>query len=541
MKHYQKKLISYSALASGILSFGSVEAQVEYTDIHPDVLLFDEMGEIGMEYLDFNFDGVNDIGLSFSTYYGCGYCPTQVFFNIELAVSNNIAVDLSEPCYLSSTFGSGYSSTECIFPALNIAKVFEEGDIISQYNSWAQIGEILESNKCGMFGEGCIQGEFDFNAPKQFLAFQLINTDTNYCWLRLAWEGESLFMKDFACSNALDDSILIKDKIADEVQDLVLVSDSCTGGTDELKVKFNIPMDEETVSEYRIVVAPGYGFNPNSALLLAPENYLSVLPTGNDVEIRLPKNFPNYLGEELPAFTDIKVTVVSISKFPLSTECSAVISLPAQYGLDSYPETPDELNLTKITLAYDPSDLYVSHEEIFDTAQSSAFRIFMVKGVEWYDFTTTQAESILPENYIEIPPMHTFNIQLPEDMKLWNGDIMQPETYYRAFVLALYKDGVKCANKLSDVSNFASFHANPDAIENVKQDFIIYYTESMIIVSSDNNIQSNLQVFDTKGSKVLEEKIYGEHIKIPFNKPEGIYIVKIETNSGIFLQKIIAL
>ena len=169
-----------------------------------------------------------------------------------------------------------------------------------------------------MFCGGCIQGEFDFNSPKQFLAFQIINIDTNYCWLRLAWEGESLFMKDFACSSTPDDSIFIQDKIADEVRDLVLIKDSCTGGTDELKVKFKPPLDEETVSEYRIMVAPSYGFNPNSALIVAPENYVSVLPTGNDIEIRLPKNFPNYLGEELPPFTDIKITVVSISSLLLT-------------------------------------------------------------------------------------------------------------------------------------------------------------------------------------------------------------------------------
>lgn len=58
---------------------------------------------------------------------------------------------------------------------------------------------------------------------------------------------------------------------------------------DELKVQFKKALDEETVSEYRIMVTPGYGFSANEALLISPENYLSVLPTGNDIDIRLPK------------------------------------------------------------------------------------------------------------------------------------------------------------------------------------------------------------------------------------------------------------
>ena len=153
MKDYQKKLLNYSSLATGIITLGLGDAQVIYTDIYPDIMLFDEMDEIGMQYLDFNIDGVNDIGLSFTTHYGCGYCPTQVFFNLDLTGSNNIAADLAGPCYLSSTYTS---STVCIIPAQNVAKVFAEGEIVSEFNSWDQIDEIFDSNKCGMFGGGCI-------------------------------------------------------------------------------------------------------------------------------------------------------------------------------------------------------------------------------------------------------------------------------------------------------------------------------------------------------------------------------------------------
>ena len=492
-----------------------------------------------MQYIDFNFDGNIDIGLSFHTAYDCGYCPTWTFFNLELYGSNKIAVEFAEACYLSSTFGSGYSSTECIIPGQNVARVFVEGDTISEFIDWDQITDIFETHICGYYGEDCTQGEYDFHASKQFLGFQIIDTDTNYCWLRLGWNDDSLYINDFACSSAPADIITVKDKIADAVHDLVLYTDSCTGGTDELKVQFKKALDEETVSEYRIMVTPGYGFSANEALLISPENYLSVLPTGNDIDIRLPKNFTNYIGDELPILSDIKITVFSISKFPFSNECSMVISNPAQIGVNSFPETPTEVNLISTEVAYNSSDISVSIDELIDTTVSSKFRIMMILGSVWDEFTLENAESALPENYIEILPTQEFNIQLPENMKTWNGDFLEPFIFYRAVILVLPKDGITCLNKLSDVSNYASFKANPNSIENVLQDFNIYYKEDIIFISSGRNIQGNLRVFDLKGTEIFEDDIYGDDIKVPFHKLPGIYIVKLETETGIYPQKII--
>lgn len=543
MKTITHKLINYSALASGILAINNGTAQVIYTDIEPDILLYSIGGgwmeDEGMQYLDFNFDGNIDVGLSFDTDYNCYACPVWTVFNLELYGSNKIAVELAEACYLSSTFGSGYSSTECIIPAQNVGRILIEGDTLSAFTNWDVIPEIFETHSCGYYGEGCMQGEFDFNDSKQFLGFQINSADTNYCWLRLSWKNDSLFIKDFACSSVPEEMIIVKDKIADEVSGLVLYSDSCTGGTDELKVQFNKALDEETVSEYRIMVSPGYGFSANEALLISPENYLSILPTGNDIDIRLPKNFPNYIGDELPILTDIKVTVFSISKFPFSNECSMVISNPAQIGVNSFPETPTEVNLSSTEIAYNSSDIFVSVNELIDTTLSSKFRIMMMLGSVWDEFTLENAESALPENYIEILPTQEFNIQLPENMKTWNGDFLEPFIFYRAVILVLPKDGITCINKLSDVSNFASFKANPNAIENVSQDFNIYYKEGLILISSGRNIQGTISVLDVKGVQVFEIEIYGDDIKVPFINPPGIYIVKLETETGIYPQKIV--
>ncbi len=543
MKTYTSKLINYSALASGILAINHIEAQVVYTDIEPDILLYSLDGgwleDEGMQYIDFNFDGNIDIGLSFDTDYDCGYCPTWTFFNLELFGSNKIAVEFADPCYLSSTFGSGYSSTECIIPGQNVGRVFVEGDTISEFIDWDQITDILETHICGYYGEGCVQGEFDFSRPKQFLGFQIIDTDTNYCWLRLGWNDDSLHINDFACTSTPLDLIAVKDRIADEVSELVLYTDSCTGGTDELKVKFNKALDEETVSEYRIMVAPGYGFSANEALLISPENYLSILPSGNDVDIRLPTNFPNYIGEPLPILSDIKITVFSISKFPLSNECSMVISLPAQIGENSFAETPDEINLDTTIYAYNSSDLIASVDELIDTMQSSSFRIMFVRGMDWNHFTKEMAEAALPENYIEIPPMQEFNIQLPELMKTWDGELMEPSILYKAIILALYREGITCKNNLSDLSNYAMFLANPTAIESPSPNINIFYSEGIISIIGDQTFNGKMKIFDSKGARLLESDITGNNINLPFVQALGIYFIKLETETGIYRKKII--
>lgn len=103
-----------------------------------------------------------------------------------------------------------------------------------------------------------------------------------------------------------------------------------------------------------------------------------------------------------------------------------VISNPAQIGVNSFPETPTEVNLISTEVAYNSSDISVSIDELIDTTVSSKFRIMMILGSVWDEFTLENAESALPENYIEILPTQEFNIQLPENMKTWNGDFLEP-------------------------------------------------------------------------------------------------------------------
>jgi len=543
MRYSRDKLINYAALASGILVIGDTDAQVIYTDIDPDILLFSLDGgwleDEGMQYIDFNFDGINDIGLSFNTAYDCGYCPVWTFFNLELYGANKIAVELANPCYLSSTFGSGYSSTECIIPAQNIARVIFEGDTLSEFVEWDEITDIFETHICGYYGESCIQGEFDFNAPKQFIGFQIIDTDTNYCWLRLGWNDDSLYINDFACTSSPSDMLVVKDRIADEVRNLVLYTDSCTGGADELRVQFKKALDEETVSEYRIMVAPGYGFSANEALLISPENYLSIIPSGSDVDIRLPADFPNYVGEPLPVLSDIKITVFSISKFPYSNECSLVRSLPAQIGEYSFAVTPDEINLDTTMLAYNSSDLFVSVDEILDTLQSSAFRIMFLRGMDWNHFEIEMAESASPGNYIEIPPTQEFNIQIPELMKTWDGELMEPSVLYRAVILSMLMEGNTCKNNLSDVSNFAMFLADPTTIIFNAHNVNIYYSNGSVSISNDQIMSGIVTIFNFNGAIISEKNIFGNNNTVPFVQPPGIYLLRLKLETGVYQQKFI--
>lgn len=89
------KMLNYSALALGFLAANNSEAQIVYTDVEPDILLYSLEGgwleDEGMQYIDFNFDGNIDIGLSFHTAYDCGYCPTWTFL-----ISNYMALIKSQ-------------------------------------------------------------------------------------------------------------------------------------------------------------------------------------------------------------------------------------------------------------------------------------------------------------------------------------------------------------------------------------------------------------------------------------------------------------
>lgn len=83
-KDLQSQLMQYSLMASAIGVTNNLNAQVIYTDIEPDILLYQYVNEAeGWGYVDLNDDDIIDVGVLFEVGYNCGYCPYWFDFRGE--------------------------------------------------------------------------------------------------------------------------------------------------------------------------------------------------------------------------------------------------------------------------------------------------------------------------------------------------------------------------------------------------------------------------------------------------------------------------
>ncbi len=200
-KSTTSKWANYSSLSAGLIALPAImQSQVQYTDIEPDELLFqDENQYEGWKYADLDGDLVFDVGLHFSITYDCMYCPSNTFFHLELIGNFEIATAMAEPC----TVLDSSSSDTCYWPSIAVAAVFLDGETLSPTNQFGIIDNIYQTHQCGFpYGNMCIQGFFQASygtSDEQFLGFRKTGIDTNLCWLRLYWEDEALFMTQAAC------------------------------------------------------------------------------------------------------------------------------------------------------------------------------------------------------------------------------------------------------------------------------------------------------------------------------------------------------
>ncbi len=541
---HKQKLKQYSALATATCAgIAPLAAQEVYTNPEPDVFLYaydeDWLTEPGMQYFDLNADGVLDVGLDLNTFSACYACPVFTYFDIYLADQVSVPVSHAPACYLSSTFGSGYSSTACVFPAQDVLKVMHEGDTLSALIEWGTIADIFKTHQCGWYGEACVQGAFDFNDYKNFITFRLIDTDTSYCWMRLRFADDSLFVAEYACNDV--SAYIIHDKIADVANNLTVVTDTCTANTDEIHVMFNPANYENSVSEYRIMVAPTIDFSANDALLVSPENYVSVIPTGAPVDVRLPPDFRNYNGVPLLPEQDIKVSVFSIYNTPESNQCAQVWAAPVQFSANGKAEAPISLDLNNHTETYTSADLSLSILSTVDTAKTAAYRLMFLLSYDMPFFSVDMAREVLPENYIVLEPNPIGPIPIPANMTTWNGTLMLPETNYRAVILAMPNTPDYCVSKMGGFSGASQFSAAPVPIQDNAELGSIYcrYQNKAIQVQHIAGEPLTICMYDISGNLLATKQSSEGEIRIPFDQPPGVYVVQMITKSGMHIQKLV--
>ena len=220
-KHTEYKLLQYAALASTAMVGDTLSAQVVYTDIEPDVLLYEDVWDSeGWEYFDLNDDGTLDVGLSYDVVFICGYCPYVWQFGVELLDGVEIATTMAPPLSLWSTFQSTYSSSvgACQIPSHAVARGFALGEAIFAEDTFNNITQIFKTYECGSNGDFGVQIDVDFwdhewsPDAKPFLGFKIpVALGYQYAWLRLySGDDEKVYVTDLAYQSIPNAGLVIE-------------------------------------------------------------------------------------------------------------------------------------------------------------------------------------------------------------------------------------------------------------------------------------------------------------------------------------------
>lgn len=181
-KALQKKINSYAALASAMVTPAIVEGQVIYHDFDPDILIVAE----DTFALDLNNDGIVDFNLH--TFVNAGaFTKAEVYVN---STQTNNAVD-------ASIGPLGY-----YYP-----RVLSNGDPIGQSNSW--IAPIPYATFVIAYTTGNVYGNWS-GTDNGYMAMRFAaGSNIHYGWLRMdvSVDGSTITVKDYAYQATPDEGL----------------------------------------------------------------------------------------------------------------------------------------------------------------------------------------------------------------------------------------------------------------------------------------------------------------------------------------------
>lgn len=198
MKNNTKNLKSYSAVAGAFLATGAVNAQIQYVDVNPDVIVDNSTPTYN---LDMNVDGTDDFQFNVAPISGTG---TAYYGAVNFAYSGMGAS-------ISGLNGNvnGYVNTSA--NTMNVAYGLSYGNAINSSGNFLSNGVLaadVDVTITGFYsGTASYQlGQFS-GVSDAFVGVNFdINGNTHYGWIRLdvAATADMITIKDYAYSQIPD-------------------------------------------------------------------------------------------------------------------------------------------------------------------------------------------------------------------------------------------------------------------------------------------------------------------------------------------------
>lgn len=436
-------LTIYASIAGTFLLHSkSVDAQLVYSDIDPD---FYSNGN-DIYPIDFNDDGINDIQFNFYEYTSYVYGENSIICSVA-ALNGGI--------YEQAIESMGFNIN---------------GDLSFNSDYWV----FLYANNIAfpIYGDEFINNEVfigcNFNVDGQ----------TYYGWVRLCISSPGklyspvYFIRDYAYNATPGEGALTTFYAASIAENLFLEEFGETNTAADLYLSFGPACNQETVSEYRIVLTSDYvtTLPLDSIDSLDEDQFISILPNTVYDNINLSGILRDFEGNIITGGINYKAFIFSINDGILVTQNSVSVGSNPEYLNQNAAPTPS------ISLDYFPgdegtiTDFNVTFNYDEDTVGIGGIKLV----VSPYDYLDLEDLLGLEDVYyhdVTLEDDNQYNFTLPADFYIY-PDITPVffEQYY-LYVLT-YPDSTNTSfisskvNQAADLFYAPYFHLTPIIYDN---------------------------------------------------------------------------
>ena len=408
-------------------------AQVVYTVPNPKII-YNFGGNTTVNYgFDINNDLITDLTFSLYNYWGD--------FRTTIIPQNNAAV-----VYIGSNVDT-----------LNL------NDTIGPTNNWSNSS--LDLAGCDVY-----YGLWE-DVSNKFMGVRIIKgTEILYGWVRLDVECGEIIIEDYAIDTIPNQPIIAGACIPPIVENLTISDVGNHKNGSDMNISFERAIDEAKVLEYRIIVvkdSEATSFNLDSAELVPPANYYTVIPNGTNFSDTLHYNSRDKDGDLIKEFVLYKAFVLTIADTALAQN---VLS----YSSNILTLTSPAIAATNVQVAdtFLGNNIYtvkVSFDTIPNQSTISAYRIIFVKTSVSSSFNVDSASLIPTAGYYAIPPsVNNIRDSFSSDtLRDYTSSIIEHMVSYNAYVLSVADGTVTNVNALSSPSNSFTLSTSALAATNI--------------------------------------------------------------------------
>jgi len=427
------RLLGYSALAGGLILPARGNAQIIYTDVDPDAVIFND----DMQF-DMDGNGTADFKLVFESEFFATFAPPQLKLRINPLGSNQVAFDTQiVPITYSGTPWYTYvgGATQVLFT--NVPALPADAWVSDALNFQLDIAALYERLFFFIYSESNYQAIVggEFTAAEDLFAGVKLFRDGNYHygWMRLQVDPETgITVRDYAWE--LTPETPLQTAVNAYSIGWTSVSDAgITETPEDLAFAFTGAGTEADISEYRVIcVKTGAvdAITPEIATTFPAEKYISIIPDGS---AEYSGNFDlaslDSDGDPIVAGTSYRLLVLNVMT-PTSGYANILSDRSDAVTLVDTVSAATEVSLTDIGDAGNGADVKVKFDAPAITDGIAEYRIIIAQRDSADAITLETALALTPDRYISVAPGDIdYNIDLTAGQLDYNGDVIRPEKY----------------------------------------------------------------------------------------------------------------